>query len=122
MQVCTSFCYFEIILTILFEQGAVVVESLKFDKRRQALSCTSTGGPPTTVKWSKNGRPLQIDTTTYTRTQVITNTSSSTFVTTVFIHPRTDLSEIVGNYTCMVSNSRVNRNSMNVHTFEIQGK
>ena len=98
--------------------GAVVVEHLRFDRRRQALSCTSTGGPPTTVKWAKNGQPLNIDEVTHSQTQKITDASSSMFVTTVFIHHRPDLSEIVGNYSCIVINSR----GMNQQTFEIQGK
>lgn len=99
-----------------------MVEDLRFDKRQQALSCTSTGGPPTTVMWTKNGQTLNIDEITHTQTQRITNTSSSIFVTTIFIHHRPDLSEIVGNYSCIVNNSRVTTMGMNQHTFEIQGK
>ena len=99
-----------------------MAEDLRFDKRRQALSCTSTGGPPTTVTWTKNRQLLNIDGITHTQTQRIIDASSSTFVTTIFIHHRPDLSVIVGNYSCLVNNSRVTTMGMNQRTFEIQGK
>ena len=103
---------------ITTHKGAVMVEDLRFDKRQQTLSCTSTGGPPTTVEWTKNGQSLNIDDITHSQTQTITDESTSMFVTTIFIHRRRDLSGIIGNYSCRVSNSR----GTNQRTFEIQGK
>ena len=103
--------------------GVVIASELTFDKRKQALSCTSTGGAPTTVSWSKNGEPLNIDGSTYQQSQIIINASRSTYVTTVFIHPL-DHHKVVGNYSCSVSNSRVIFNGSSQHTmyFKIQGK
>lgn len=107
-----------------FHVGSVIAEDLTFDKRQLALSCTSTGGPPTTVSWMKDGQPLTIDGTNYQQRQIITNASSSTYVTTVFIRSFDKLlHKTVGNYTCLVSNSRVTSNGSNQRTdLEIQGQ
>ena len=64
---------------------------------------------------------LNIDENTYNQTQMIMNASSSTFVTTLFINNQPDLSDIVGNYSCLVNNSRATNVGTNLHTFEIQG-
>ena len=103
----------------VFNVGTVIAEDLTFDKTQQALSCTSTGGPPTTVSWMKDGQLLTVDGTTYEQRQIITNTSSSTYVTTLFVHSN----QVVGNYSCLVSNSRVTFNGSNESIdFEIQGQ
>ena len=94
---------------------------LIFDKNQQSLSCISIHGPPTKHNWSKDGQMLTIDGTIYSQRQTIVNASSSTYITTIFI--RLEQPKIVGNYSCMVSNSRVIYPGENQHKFfEIRGK
>lgn len=105
-------------------EGVVHVNDLILDEQEQALLCTSTGGPPTNVNWIKDGQPINIDGATYKERKIIVNTSSSTYATTLFIHPLDqDQDKVIGNYTCRVSNSRVislgKSQQMNI---EIQGK
>ena len=104
-------------------EGVVRVSDLTLDESEQALLCTSTGGPPTTVNWINNGQPINIDGVTYKQRQVIVNASRSTYTTSLFIHPlNQDQNEVIGNYTCMVSNSRVISPGKSQHmNFEIQG-
>lgn len=105
-------------------EGVVHVSDLTLDENEQALLCTSTGGPPTTVNWIKDGQPISIDGATYKQRQIIVNTSRSTYTTTLFVHPLDqDHNKVIGNYTCRVSNSRVisHGRSQQVN-IEIQGK
>ena len=104
--------------------GVVIANNLTFDKRQQALSCTSTGGPPTTVSWTKDGQSLTIDETIHQQRQIIMNAASGTYVTTIYIrYPTLDQHKIVGNYSCFVSNSRVTVNGSTQHmNFKIQGE
>lgn len=105
-------------------EGVVTVHDLSLDKNEQALLCTSTGGPPTVIKWIKDGQPLNVDGLMYKQNQIIVNASSSTYITTIFIHPGDmNQSKVVGNYSCMVSNSRVTSPSANQQMdLRIQGK
>ena len=104
--------------------GAVEAKDLTFESSKHALSCTSTGGPPTTVSWMKNGDQLTVDETTYVQTQKIIDTNSSTYITILFINV-SDHNEVIGNYTCGVNNSRSTSESYHQHnstkTVEIQG-
>ena len=103
--------------------GVVVVENLVFRREQQALSCTSTGGPPTNVTWTKDGRPLEINGTIYEQTQIILDATKSTFISTLLIRPGLNQSRVVGNYSCFVSNSRVVSKSHRQHReFIIHGK
>ena len=103
------------------EQGAVVVQNLILEKSKQALMCTSAGGPPAIIKWTKDGQTLNTNGPTYKQRQIVIDASSSTYRTTLLIHPMDmDQNKVVGNYTCMVSNSRVTSPSKS--HLEIQGK
>ena len=68
----------------------------------QILTCTSAGGPATTVEWSKNGKILGDE---YEQLKRIINQTTAEYQTTLTLgQSRPD--EVVGNYTCRVSNSR----------------
>jgi hypothetical protein len=105
-------------------EGIVYVSDLTLDENEQALVCTSTGGPPTTVNWIKDGQPIDIDGETYKQRQIVFNASRSIYRTTLFIHPLDqDQNKVIGNYTCRVGNSRVSSSGKNQEmNFEIQGK
>ena len=99
-----------------------MVTELKFDEEKQALSCTSTGGPPTTVSWMKDDQPIVVSGTTYWQTQDIINPNTSTYITILHIGLR-DQDQVIGNYTCKIQNSRVKLYGTNQYNkLEIQGE
>ena len=55
---------------------------LEFGSSSQMLSCTSTGGPITTIVWRRNQRFLM----EYNRTQRIDDVSSATYVDTLSLN------------------------------------
>lgn len=74
------------------------------------LTCTSTGGPPTTVTWRKNG--VLVNDSLYQQSQIVLNTTTATYENILYSDRIEDL---VGSFTCSVINSRGN-NSMSIFT------
>jgi len=72
------------------------------------LTCTSTGGPATTVSWTKG------DNTLISRSRV-TDTESATYVHTLRVTGRQE-----GSYSCSVSNSRTSPAA--ISTLQVAGK
>ena len=72
------------------------------DIDEQVIICTSIGGPATNVQWWKNDKllPVQSD-----QQQRIVSTSDSVYQNVLVLGQR-DADEVVGNYTCGVSNIR----------------
>ena len=64
------------------------------------LTCTSTGGPATTVSWRRDGTMLSDD-NTYSITSQVTDT-----VTATYTHTLTVTGRLLGLYQCNVSNIR----------------
>ena len=60
------------------------------------LTCVSTGGPATTVTWTRNEAAA-----TGVISQTLTNTLTATYVNTLIVTGREP-----GNYTCSVTNDR----------------
>jgi hypothetical protein len=75
-----------------------------YDSSSQTLICTSTGGPATSVTWSRDNTPLVVDGTTYQQSQVITNVRTSTYQNRLRIVSK--LASLSGTYTCSVGNSK----------------
>ena len=71
------------------------------------LICTSTDGPPTTVTWKRNDQPLVIDGNRYQQSQRIINTTTATYHNILSSNDRANL---VGSFTCIVSNARGSAN------------
>ena len=67
------------------------------------LTCTSTGSPPTTVTWTKDGVTLPTDETIYSFTQTLVDRATSTYNNTLTIDA--SFVDVIGNYSCSVSNS-----------------
>ena len=67
------------------------------------LTCTSTGGPATTVTWRKNCVMLA-DSADYQQTQTVTNTMTATYGNTLTIG--NGVTDRDGVYTCSVTNTR----------------
>ena len=64
------------------------------------LTCTSTGGPVSTVSWRRDGTMLSDD-STYSITSQVTDGTTSTYTHTLTVTGR-----LVGEYQCSVSNIR----------------
>ena len=64
------------------------------------LTCTSTGGPATTVSWRRDGTMLSDD-STYSITSQVTDAETATYT-----HILTVTGRLVGQYQCSVSNIR----------------
>ena len=64
------------------------------------VTCTSTGGPATTVSWRRDGTMLSDD-STYSITSQVTDA-----VTATYTHTLTVTGRLVGEYQCNVSNIR----------------
>ena len=64
------------------------------------LTCTSTGGPATTVSWRRDGTMLSDD-STYSITSQVTDTETATYTHTLTVTGRLE-----GEYQCSVSNTR----------------
>ena len=67
---------------------------------QQMLTCTSVGGPATSVSWWKDGQQYSHD-----HYQRITNSSDSVY-DNVLLLGQASPDDVVGNYTCNVSNVR----------------
>ena len=80
----------------------------------QILTCTSAGGPATTVEWLKDGKILGDK---YEQPKRIINQTTAEYQSTLILgQSRPD--EVVGNYTCRVSNARGEANK----TIHLHGK
>ena len=88
--------------------GDVVVSSMQFQLTSElntpiptfTLTCTSTGGPATTVSWTVNNSAVTED-SAHNITSQITNTTTATYTHTLTVTGR-----LVGEYQCSVSNNK----------------
>ena len=64
------------------------------------LTCVSTGGPATTINWTRNGSIVFND-ANHVLTQTVTNQLTATYNNTLTVTGREP-----GNYTCSVANDR----------------
>ena len=80
------------------------ISYLTYDEESRALTCISTGSPPTRVVWMKDGSYLTTDGSSlhYSLSQTITNRSSSTYFNVLRV--RQSAPGVAGTYTCKVSN------------------
>ncbi len=68
-----------------------------------ALTCTSTGSPPTNIVWKKDGSIIAIDGSVFKLTQTILDRKSSTYESILMIDKQ--YVELLGVFTCTVYNS-----------------
>jgi hypothetical protein len=83
-----------------------------FDRNLTTLTCTSTGGPPTTVIWRKNGVPVNVS--LFEQSQRLVNAESATYENVLYDD---DIANFVGSFTCGISNVR----GTVVETVELNG-
>ena len=85
--------------------GSPNVTDLTFDKKSRTFTCTSTGGPATTVTWSRDGVVITLN-STHQQTKSIVDSGNGTYQTVLTIDPSVSWSNIVGTYNCTVENVR----------------
>ena len=72
--------------------------SLTYNNRSRTLTCTSTGGPATTVTWRRNGVVI----TTHQQTKTLVDRVKGTYRMVLTINSSVGLSGLAGNYSCTV--------------------
>ena len=83
---------------------------LKGESPQFTLNCTSTGGPATTVTWTRNSVTLS---------EEMTQTVLDDPVTAQYTHTLTVTGRLGGQYQCTVSNNKPSEDSAN---FTVRGK
>ena len=83
------------------------ITSLTYNDQTRTLTCTSTGGPATTVTWRRDGVVITLN-ATYQQTKSLVDPVTGTYQTVLTIDPSLDLRNIVGTYNCTVENDRGN--------------
>jgi len=76
---------------------------MRYARSSQTITCTSTGGPATTVSWRKDGVPIVLDGSTYQQSQIITDTRAATYQNKLTIVSKS--SSLSGTYTCSIGNT-----------------
>ena len=70
------------------------------------LTCTSTGGPATTVSWTVNNSAVTEDSAYHITSQILTNLENATYN-----HKLMVMGRLVGEYECNVSNNKPSSSS-----------
>ena len=83
--------------------GSPNVTSLTFDDQSRTLTCTSTGGPATTVTWRRDGVVITLN-ATHQQTKRVVDPVAGTYQTVLTIDPSVSQDDIVGTYSCTVEN------------------
>ena len=83
--------------------GSPSITGLLYNRSTLTLTCTSTGGPATTVTWRKNGAAVEVDGTSYSQSKQVINSTMGTYNSQLTFG---DQSSAMGNFYCTVSNSR----------------
>ena len=95
-----------IFVFLCMHAGAPNVTELTFDRESRTLTCTSTGGPATTVTWTKDGAVIT-PSTTHQQTQMIVDTVGGVYQNTLTIAQSVAEHNIYDTrYNCIVENSR----------------
>ena len=91
--------------TCLYTGSPSISGDISYSSADQTLTCTSTGGPATTVVWIQNCVIIQESDSKYMQSQNVTNTQTATYENTLrVVGANATISD--GVYTCSVSNSR----------------
>ena len=96
---------FNFTFNLYIHAGTPNLMSLTFDYQSRTLTCTSTGGPATTVTWKRDGVVITLN-DTYQQTKSLVDAVNGTYQTVLIIDPSVGWSDIVGTYNCTVENVR----------------
>ena len=78
--------------------------TLVYNGTTRSLTCTSTGGPATTVTWRKDGAIITVSAAYQQTNLVVTNATTGTYETVLTIDQ--SVNDILGRYSCTVGNTR----------------
>ena len=100
-----------------FDAGALEVISLDFNLISEldstiptfTLTCTSTGGPVTTVTWMRDGEILTENSNYSITSQILIYSENATYN-----HTLTVTGKLLGEYECIVSNNKPSSSSGNI--------
>ena len=90
-------------------EAEIKVKLIETDKPQLTLACNSTGGPATTVTWTRDSTALT------QRTETVLNDP----VTAQYTHTLTVTERLGGNYTCTVANNKPSSHSSSI---TVEGK
>ena len=93
------------VVAFLFHAGSPSVTSLTYDEQSRTLTCTSTGGPATTVTWRRDWVVITLG-ATYQQTKSLVDPVNGTYQTVLAIESSLDQRSIEGTYSCTVENDR----------------
>jgi len=94
---------FHMLLLCYIHAGSPSVTSLTYNDQSRTHTCTSTGGPATTVTWRRDGVVITLN-ATYQQTKRVVDSVNGTYQTVLTIDPSVGWS--VGTYSCTVENVR----------------
>ena len=97
--------------------GSLNITDLTYNNQSRTLTCTSTGGPATTVTWRKGGVVITLG-AIFQQTKSVVDLVMGTYQTVLTIDSSVDQSDIVGTYSCTVKNDRGNSSETVVLTGE----
>ena len=108
---CILFYHYFCFVYIHVHAGSTNITSLTFGGQSNSLTCTSTGGPATTVTWRRDGAVVTLN-ATYQQTKRVVDPVAGTYQTVLTVDPSVNPSDIVGTYSCAVQNARGRSSSM----------
>ena len=85
-----------------------ITEDIQFSREDASLTCLSSGGPVRSVEWTRDGVTI---TTGYNFKQTLTNVATATYTNVL---SASDIADLVGNFTCTVSNGREPSNTAQI--------
>ena len=91
-------------LTFFFV-GTPSVTHVTYADQSRTLTCTSTGGPATTVTWRRDGVVITLN-ATHQETKRLVDLVNGTYQTVLTINSSVSQCGIVGTYNCTVENAR----------------
>ena len=98
-------CSFSNYFMLYIHTGSPSVTSLIYNNRSRILTCTSTGGPATTVTWRRNGVVITLG-ATHQQTKNLVDSVNGIYQAVLTIDSSVRPSDLVGNYNCTVQNIR----------------
>ena len=93
------------LVCLYIHAGSPSTIDLTYNDQSRTLTCTSTGGPATTVTWRRDEMVIALN-ATYQQTKSLVNPVTGTYQTVVTIDSSLDQRNIVGTYRCTVENDR----------------
>ena len=91
--------------SLYINTGSPNITSLTYNDQSRTLTCTSTGGPATTVTWRRDEMVIALN-ATYQQTKSLVDPVTGTYQTVLTIDSSLDQRNIVGTYRCTVENDR----------------